>query len=221
MDAHRYRLATASALVIGPALFLLDNLIHPKELERGNAAEQLELIAADADRWQLAHLIGFLSLIAIFAAVLGLAHVVRSRSPGLGLWAGAAALVGLLGFAFAFALDGYTWGVLGEVSGRDGIDEASIATAFEEVQESAWLIPYYGLATVGFVGGMLGLAWGLARDRWARPAAAALFGLGAFAVAFEGAVASNAYFIASSALFLIGAAAVARELWRADGAALT
>ena len=217
-DARRYRLATAWALIIGPALFLLDNLIHPEELERGNEAEQLATIAADAERWQLAHLIGFASLLAICAAVLGLAWVVRRSQPRLGLWAGAAGLVGLLGFAFAFALDGYTWGVLGEVSGRPGIDPATIQTAFGEVQESGWALPYYALAVLGFTGGLLALAWGLAGGGWVSAPAAVLFALGAFAVAIEGLVPSNAYFIASSALFLLGSAGVARELLRvADG----
>lgn len=215
----------SSLASIGPVTVSIRS-IRPLSLCRcrtpvGTGAEQLDLIAADADRWQIAHLIGFLSLIAICAAVLGLASIVRRRSPGLGLWAGAAAIVGILGFAFAFALDGFTWGVLGEVSGREGVDQASIATAFEEIQESAWLLPYYGLATTGFVAGMLALAWGLARDRWAKPAPAALFGLGALAVAFEGAIPSNAYFIASSALFLVGSAAVARDLLRTPDAALT
>jgi hypothetical protein len=217
-DARRYRLVTAWALVIGPALFLLDNLIHPEELERGNEAEQLAAIAADADRWQLAHLIGFLGLLGICGAVLGLAYVVRRTQPSLGLWAGAAAVAGLLGFAFAFALDGYTWGVLGEVSGRPGIDPETIETAFGEIQESGWAVPYYALAVFGFVGGMLALSWGLARGGWVGAPAAALLALGALAVAIEGLVASNAYFIASSALFLVGGVAVARELLRvADG----
>ena len=37
-DAGLYRRATAAALVLGPALLLLDNLIHPKEYERDNEA---------------------------------------------------------------------------------------------------------------------------------------------------------------------------------------
>ena len=48
--------------------------------------------------------------------------------------------------------------------------------------------------------------------------AAALLAVGSLAVAIEGLVPSNAYFIASSALFLLGSAGVARELLRvADG----
>ena len=213
-DARFCLRATAAALVIGPGLFFVDNLLHPTELERGNEAEQLAEIAAAADRWQIAHLLGFLGLIGICAAILGIAWVVRPSSPRLGLWAGAAGVVGVLGFAYAFALDGYTWGVLGEVSGRPETDAATIQTAFGEVQESSWSLPYYALAVLGFLGGMLGLCWGLARSGRIGAPAAALLGVGAVAVAVEGMIPDNAYFIASSGLFLLGGIAVARELSR-------
>lgn len=212
-DARFYRRATAAALIVGPALFFIDNLIHPKELARGNEAEQLELIALHHDRWQIAHLIGFIGLIAICAAILGLAWVVRRSEPRLGLWAGALGLVGVLGFAFAFALDGYTWGILGQVNGDHGRN-FEIESALREIQQSTWSLPYYALAVLGFVGGMLALALGLARGNWAGRPAAALLGVGALAVAVEGTIANNAYFIASSGLFLVGAIAVARDLGR-------
>jgi hypothetical protein len=211
-DERRVRRVAAWALVIGPGLFFVDNLIHPKELQRGNEADQLAEIAAAADRWQFAHLLGFLGLIGICAAILALAWLVWRSNPRLGLWAGAAGVVGVLGFAYAFALDGYTWGVLGEVSGRPDTDAATIQTAFGEIQESSWSLPYYALAVLGFLGGLLGLAWGLARAGLASPAAAALLGVGAVAVAIEGMVPDNAYFIASSGLFLLAAIVVAREL---------
>jgi hypothetical protein len=213
-----FRRLTAWALVIGPALFFLDNLIHPTELERGNEAEQLAEIAAAPDRWQVAHFLGFLGLIGICAAILGLAWFVHRTNRRLGYWAGAAGLVGVLGFAFAFALDGYTWGVLGEVSGRPETDAATIQAAFGEIQESSWSLPYYAIAVLGFVGGMLALAWGLARGRALSTPAAALLGLAAVAVAVEGMIPNNAYFIASSALFLIAGAVAARELSRAPAA---
>jgi hypothetical protein len=112
-------------LVVGPALFLVDNLIHPEELGRGNEAEQLAAIAADADRWQIAHLIGFIGRIVICCSILGLAWLVRRTHPALGL--------------------------------ADG--------------------------------------------GWARVPAVALLAVGSLAVAFEGVIASNAYFIVSSVLF--------------------
>jgi hypothetical protein len=213
-DARRIALATASGFVLGPALFLFDNLIHPEEFARGNEAEQLAAIAADASRWQIAHLIGFAGLLVICFSILGLAWLIRRTHPSLGLWAAVAGVAGVIGLAFAFAVDGYTWGVLGEVSGRPRANPATIRAAFDEIQESAWAWPYYALAVFGFLGAMLALCWGLADGGWARVPAVALLALGSLAVALEGVIASNAYFIASSVLFLVGGAAVARELLR-------
>ena len=139
-----YRRVTAAALVVAPALLLLDNILHPKEYERDNEAEQLREIAAHADRWQLAHAIGFVAIVVFAAAVLGLAFLVRRRQPRLGLIGGALGIVGLMSFAAVISLDGFTWGVLGEVSGRPGVDPATTAIALHEVQQSemvAGLLP--------------------------------------------------------------------------------
>ena len=81
-------------------------------------------------------------------------------------------------------------------------------------RRSGWALPYYALAVLGFTGGLLALARGLAGGGWVSAPAAVVFALGAFAVAIEGLVPSNAYFIASSALFLLGGAGVARALSR-------
>ena len=57
-----YRRMTALALVAAPAIFLLDNLIHPKEFARDNEARQLAEIAEHYDRWQIAHALGFIAM---------------------------------------------------------------------------------------------------------------------------------------------------------------
>jgi hypothetical protein len=207
----RYRTWTAVALVAGPLLFFVDNLIHPEELGRGNEAEQLASIAESATRWQVAHLIGFVALILIVAAIAGLGRYVAEERPRLAFAGVALGVVGSLGLAFAFALDGFTWGTLGELSNRPELDDATLATALEEVQNSAWTLPYYALVAV-WLGGVLCLAWGAAPRIGVR--AASLLGLGAVLVAFEGVVADNAYFIASSGVFLIGGIDTAVSVYR-------
>lgn len=202
-DARLYRLGCGAALIVGPALFFLDNVIHPEEFLRGNEAQQLAAIAAEADQWQIAHMIGFLSLIVFTAALLGLAYLVRGRSPGLGLAAGAAGVVGLMGLAFAFALDGFTWGVLGEVYGRPGADPATIELALHEIQQSGWAVPYY-LLTALWGGAFIALAWGAARVGALAAMPAVLLALGTIAVGLEGVIQDNTYFILSSALLLLG-----------------
>lgn len=201
MAEAKYRTWTAAALVAGPALFFVDNLIHPEELGRGNETAQLAAIAESATRWQIAHLIGFVSLMLIVAAIVGLGRYVAADRPRLAFAGVALGLAGSLGLAFAFALDGFTWGTLGELSNRPELDDATLATALEEVQSSSWALPYYALSVV-WLAGMVALAYGAAPRIGVR--AASLLGLGAALVALEGLVADNAYFIASSGVFLIG-----------------
>jgi hypothetical protein len=202
-DARLYRLACGAALIVGPALFYLDNAIHPEEFSRGNEAQQLAAIAAEADQWQIAHMIGFLSLIVFAAALLGLAYLVRGRSPGLGLAAGAAGVVGLMGLAFAFALDGFTWGVLGEIYGRPRTDPATVELALHDIQQSGWAVPYY-LLTALWGGAFIALAWGAARAGALAAVPAVLLALGTIAVGLEGVIQDNTYFILSSGLLLLG-----------------
>jgi hypothetical protein len=202
-----YRRATAAALVIAPALFLVDNIIHPKEYERDNEARQLIEIGSHADRWQLAHALGFLAIVVFAAAVLGLAFLVRRRQPRLGLWAGALGVTGLLGLAAVITIDGYTWGVLGEVYQRRGVAPETVETTMREVQHSDWSLVYY-LTPVTWIVGMALLAVGAARQGAVPMWAGALLAVGAVMVGIETAVISNAYFIVAAAVLAAGSIAV-------------
>ena len=208
-----YRKATAATLVLGPLLFLVDNLLHPKEYTRDHEAQQLAKTGASYARWQLAHTIGFVALIVFAAAVLGLAFLVRRRRPRLGLVAGTLGIVGLLAGAAVFAIDGYTWGVLGEVSTKPGVDPRTVEITLHEVQQSGWSLVYY-LPVAFWIGGVAALAVGAARDAGIPTLAGGLLALGAFMVGIESAVSSNAYFIASSAIWLAGGIAVAVAIAR-------
>jgi hypothetical protein len=208
-----YRRVTALALVVGPALFLLDNILHPKEFGRGHEAEQLARIGNNYQRWQVAHGIGLLSACVLTGALLGLAFHVRRTQPVLGLFGGALCAVGAVGLGAGFAIDGFTWGTLGAISTERRVNPDSVQYALHTVQYSHWLIPYYGLIAVWVVG-VVALAWGAARTMpvWA----AGLLGVGALLVGIEGTIAENWYFIASSAVFLLGGLGVALAISRMD-----
>ena len=158
-----YRVGTAAALIVAPLLFLIDNLIHPKEVARGNELEQVRLIADAYTRWQAAHAIGFLAILAFAPAVLGLAFLVRRRRPGYGLLAGALALAGLLGLAAVIAIDGFAWGIAGELSANSPLGPNGAVEVLKDLQGSEWSLIYY-LTPAGFIVGMLMLAIGAARD---------------------------------------------------------
>ena len=208
-----YRVGTAAALIVAPLLFLIDNLIHPKEVARGNELEQVRLIADAYTRWQAAHAIGFLAILAFAPAVLGLAFLVRRRRPGYGLLAGALALAGLLGLAAVIAIDGFAWGIAGELSANSPLGPNGAVEVLKDLQGSEWSLIYY-LTPAGFIVGMLMLAIGAARDGAVPMWAGALLALAVLMVGTETAIASNAYFIAGAAVFLAGGVAVALPLLR-------
>jgi hypothetical protein len=208
-----YRLGTAAALVVAPLLFLVDNLLHPKEVARGNEVEQVILISDAYTRWQAAHVIGFLAILAFVPAVLGLAFLVRRRQPTLGLLAGALGLAGLLGLAAVITIDGFAWGIAGELAANSNLGPQGAAEVLSDLQGSEWALPYY-LTPLGFIVGMLMLVIGAARQGAVPAPAAAVFGLAVLMVGTETAIVSNAYFIAGAAVFLVGGILVAAAVLR-------
>jgi hypothetical protein len=212
-DIRLYRVGTAAALIAAPLLFLIDNLLHPKEVTRGNELEQLGYIADAYTRWQAAHVVGFLAILAFAPAVLGLAFLVRRRQPGYGLLAGALALAGLLGLAAVITIDGFAWGIAGELSNTSPLGQNGAREVLSDLQGSEWALPYY-LTPLGFIVGMVMLAVGVARQGAVPTWAGALLALAVLMVGTETLLVSNAYFIAGAMVFLVGGVAVALALLR-------
>jgi len=208
-----YRRATAAAFVLAPTLFLADNLLHPKELARGNEAGQLAHTADAYTRWQLAHALGFCAIVVFAAAVLGLAFLVRRREPGLGLLGGALAVAGLIGLGAVITIDGFTWGVLGEVSTKGPAAHAGAVIALHDVQHSNWSFLYY-LTPLGFIVGMVLLAVGAVRQGAIPTWAGGLLILAVLLTGTEPTIVSNAYFIVGAAVLLAGGAATALAIAR-------
>ena len=208
-----YRLGTATALIVAPFLFLVDNLIHPKELGRSNELEQVLLIADHYTRWQLAHVIGFMAILAFAPAVLGLAFLVRRHRPGYGLVGGALGLAGIIGLAAVITIDGFAWGIAGELATNSPVGADNAAEVLSDLQGSEWSLPYY-LVPLGFIVGMLMLAVGVARQGAVPGWAGGLLALAVLMVGTETAIVSNAYFITGAVVFLVAGIAVALSLLR-------
>ena len=212
-DIRLYRVGTATALIVAPLLFHVDNLLHPKEVGRGNEFEQLHYISDAYTRWQAAHAIGFVAILAFAPAVLGLAFLVRRRRPGYGLLAGALALAGVIGLAAVITIDGYAWGIAGELSTESTLGRAGAREVLSDLQGSEWALIYY-LTPLGFIVGMVMLAVGAARQGAVPAWAGGLLVLAVLMVGTETAIVSNAYFIAGAAVFLAAGVAVALPLLR-------
>ena len=209
-DARR---VTAAALVVAPALFLLSNLLHPKELGSGNEPEQLEAIAEAYDRWQAAHLVTLVSLLVFTAAVVGLALLVARSGNARAGWAGGAlGILGLIGLGGALTIDGFAWGVAGEVWGRsDAAGRATAELVLHDLQTSEWGLPYY-LVGVLWIIGMIVLTAGAVRSGLVPLYAGGLLGLGAIMVGLETSIQANWYFVVASSVLLAGGVAVALAL---------
>ena len=82
-----------------------------------------------------------------------------------------------MSFAAVIALDGFTWGVLGDVSIRRGVAPTTTEIALHEVQQSGWSLIYY-VPTLFFIAGFVALAIGAARQGAVPAWAGALLALG-------------------------------------------
>jgi len=207
-----YRRATAAALVLGSGLFLVGNLLHPKEFGGDNEeGSQLAEIAEHYGRWQAAHALVFVAIILFTAGVLGLAFLLRRRAPGLGLVGGALAVLGLLGFAGVVALDGFAWGIVGEVSGAPRTDAYTAQLTLHDLQHSQWALPFYCLG-LAFVAGLVTLGIGAVRTEAVPAWVGGLLALGGLLVGLEAAFQSNVYFVIAAAVLFAGAAATGASI---------
>jgi len=121
------KVATGVCLVVAPLGLLAGLVLHPAESSDG--AEQLGIIATDANRWAMAHFILAATAVVMVGAVLGLAHLVHERRPGQAIVGGAMGVVGatsLCAVAFAEA----TYGAqMGRAGAGGGISDAYGAVA--------------------------------------------------------------------------------------------
>ena len=122
-------------------------------------------------------------------------------------------VAGLLGLAAAITIDGFAWGVAGELSTNPDVGGDGAAAALKELQQSGWSYVYY-LTPLGFIVGMLMLTVGSARQGAVPSWAAAVLALAVLMVGTETAIVSNAYFIAGATVLLVGGAAVGLAILR-------
>jgi hypothetical protein len=202
---------TAAAVVAAPLLFLVVNVIHPKEYTRDHEAQQLQTIADNYTRWQLAHFLTLVSLLIFVVAVCGLAWLLYARLQNMALLGGLLGLWGLVCLGGVLALDGFTWGALGQVTTWPGVDKHSIALALHVVQQSHWNLPFY-VGALSWLIGLLILTIGLIRQGLIPAPAGWIFALGVVLVGIEAAIENNTYFIVAAAVLAIGGIGVGLAL---------
>jgi hypothetical protein len=206
---------TAATMVAATVLFFVVNLIHPKEYTRNHEAEQLKVIADHYQRWQVAHFLTLVSLLLFVVVVCGLAWLLYSRLDRMAIVGGLLGLWGLVCLGGVLALDGFTWGALGQVTTWSGVDRHTLALALKAVQQSHWNLPFYAGALMWLVG-LLILTIGLIRTQSIPAAAGWIFALGVALVGIEAAIENNTYFIVASSVLAIGGVWVGIALWHGD-----
>jgi hypothetical protein len=159
-DRSFRRLAVAAAMVVGPPVLLLTEIVHP---EPSSEPAELFAIATDnASRWYLAHALALIALAAAIPIVMGLMHLLRATRPG---WGNAGATIALLGLVPLAALVGTEF----VVWQATGVDSPAMVQLLERLNESPgiFLVVLFALLfPIGFA--VLGVGLYLARvvPRW-------------------------------------------------------
>ena len=206
---------TVAAVIAAPVLFLVVNIMHPKEYTRDHERQQLQTIADNYTRWQLAHFLTLVSLLLFVFAICGIALLLLRRQRTHALLGGALGLCGLVALGGVLALDGFTWGALGQVSTWPGADKHSIELALHSVQQSHWNLPFY-VGALSWLIGLVILSVGLIRAGMVPAWAGWVFAAGSVLVGIEGAVQNNVYFVIAAAVLAVGGVGVGTAIARVD-----
>jgi hypothetical protein len=209
---------TAAATIAAPVLFLVVNLIHPKEYTRDHERQQLQTIADNYTRWQLAHFLTLIAILIFVIVVVGFAWLLYTRLQGMALVGGLLGLWGLVCLGAVLALDGFTWAALGQVTRWPSASQHTLELALRAVQQSHWNLPFY-VGGLSWIFGLLILSIGLIRQQMIPALWGWIFAVGVVLVGIEGAVQNNTYFIVAAAVLAVGGVGVGVALANDDDSA--
>jgi MFS family permease len=194
---HTGKVISGICMFVAPLLLLVSALVQP-ELETGEAP-QLAVIAEHPDRWFIAGAFALAALAAAVPAVLGLMHMLRERRTILGHLGGGLALVGILAFTGAVAINLVAWQMA-----QPGTDRTPMVALLDNVHDTTGIwIPFY-LFTFAFPAGLTLLAAGLVAARALTPVIGVLIAVGGVLVAIGYPVASELLVIAGAACLTLG-----------------
>lgn len=201
-DAPRFRrLLAGAALVIGPALVVALELIHPEP--DSNAAQMYAIVSENANRWYLAHAIALVALAAAIPAVLGLMHVLKSSRPAWGHAGAALTFLGLLPLAALVGMEFVIWQATAG-------DSAAMVSLIDRLNDSPGIALIWVLSLL-FPIGWIALAIGLYLAREVPAWQPAAIGVGIAGVFAGDAAYAKWLAVAASIVFFAGAASVG---WR-------
>lgn len=198
---HLRKTITGVCLIAAPLLLLIGEAIHPDD--KSNAADELALVADNLGRWYAAHLVELIAFALMIPAVLGLAHLIHERKPGLAYTGGGLSLIGIVAVAAVIGADGFAGYFVAEA----GAGSPTAVAVFDSLMESGRMIPVY-IATLLVGIGLIVTAVGLYRSQVVAPWSAGAIALGALLIdiGFPAGVAAVVW--AGMALLLVGMAPI-------------
>ncbi len=112
----------AASLAVGPLIMAVGDLLHPKE--SSDLGRQAVIIAEQATRWYLAHLLLLIGLVVFVPGLLTLTGLAAARRPRVGYAARVFLVIGVAGSATIFAAEMLAgrFGSLGAVATREFLD---------------------------------------------------------------------------------------------------
>jgi hypothetical protein len=195
----------ASSLIAAPLVLLAGEFLHP-QFQR-DPAQQLAMVAANPDRWYLAHLLSLIGFALLVPAILGLTQLVGQRRVALADLGGALALLGVLAITGLLSIDGFRVWQMAQLAA----DRAEMAALLDRIFTSPGVVPLFVVA-LAFPVGLLVLARGLYRATVVPAWAAGLVAVGV-AVWFTGeAAASKATMVAGVTILALGLTLTGRHM---------
>jgi hypothetical protein len=199
------RRASGIALIVGPALAVVGTALHPAR--RPEEAEHLASVAANLDRWYLAHLLFVVALGLAIPGILAIVRLVGARRPRWAQVGGALAFAGLIAVTPVISWEFVVWEMA-----KPGRDTAEMTALLERLNSSPGLL-VFGVASVAFPVGFVVLSLGLRLARAVPAWQAAALGIG-YVVFFVGGLATTSVVVplVGALGILAGSAAVGVRL---------
>ena len=192
-----------SCMVLAPVAFFASDLLWP--VSHTKPAQMLRDVNGESGRTYAATVLAIAGMCLLAGAVVGLAHLLHERRPGMAFIGGALSMVGIV---CASALVGAQGIFLAEAA-KSGRDQVALTNLLDDMNDR--ILPI-GVVTLVIGIGMVVLAVGLYRTRVAPVWAAICVGVAGVGFDVGNPVASKPVIFASELILFVGLGAIGLEV---------
>ena len=190
-------------MVLAPVAFFASDLLWP--VSHTKPAQMLRDVNGESGRTYAATILAIVGMCLLVGAVVGLAHLLHERRPGMAFIGGALSIVGIVCVS---ALVGAQGIFLAEAA-TGGRDQAALTNLLDDMNDR--ILPI-GVATLVIGIGMLVLAVGLYRARVVPVWAAICVGVAGVGFDVGNPIASKLVIFASELILFVGLGAIGLEV---------